>query len=210
MRVSPLACVTTRPHAARGFTLIEMMVAISLLGILFMLAAPAFTSWIRNSQVRTVAEALQGGLRVAQAEALRRNRQVVMSFTNSVPTSGTTAVVGGKNWALQTVSQFGDAAEYITGGSLTGSAAGVSVTNGQTATAVCFNSAGRVVTNTSGTGVSGASCTAPSPTLNFDIVQTPAKTDDRPLRVVLQLGGQLRMCDPARPTLSPTSPDGCP
>jgi type IV fimbrial biogenesis protein FimT len=32
---------------------------------------------------------------------------------------------------------------------------------------------------------------------------------DRPLQVQIKLGGQVRMCDPAR-TLSATQPDGCP
>jgi type IV fimbrial biogenesis protein FimT len=190
--------------AARGFTLIELMVAIALLGILLVLAFPSFTSWIRNSQIRTVTEALQGGLRTAQAEALRRNRQVVMSFTNATPTpSGTTAVADGKNWSLQTVAQFGESAEYITGGSFAGVASAVTITSG--VSAVCFNASGRLVANASGTGVTSASCAAAVTT--FDVATTGA---DRPLRVVLQLGGQVRMCDPNRPAQSATSPDGCP
>jgi type IV fimbrial biogenesis protein FimT len=193
-----------RATAERGFTLIELMVTITLLAILVTLSLPSFTAWIRNSQVRSVAEALQGGLRTAQAEALRRNRQLVMSFTNARPTpSGTTAVADGKNWALQTVAQFGESSEYVTGGSLADVASAVTITSG--VSAVCFNASGRMVTNTSSTGVTGASCTAALTT--FDVV-TPGA--DRNLRVVLQLGGQVRMCDPKRPTFSATSPDGCP
>jgi type IV fimbrial biogenesis protein FimT len=192
----------------RGFTLIELMVTISLLAILVVLAVPAFTTWIKNAQIRTAAEALQGGMRTAQAEALRRNRQVVMAFTNSAPASGATAAANGKNWTLQTVAQFGETSEYISGGGVaeTNSAvtiAGTTTTPAGSVNAVCFNAAGRLAENAS-PGVTSASCVAA--TTSFNIDQT---NGDRPLRVVLQLGGQVRMCDPKR-LLSSTAPDGCP
>jgi type IV fimbrial biogenesis protein FimT len=191
---------------ARGFTLIELMVTITLLSILILLSLPSFTAWIRNSQIRTVAEALQGGLRTAQAEALRRNRQLVLSFTNATPALNATAVADGKNWSLQTVQSLDDTGpEFLQGGALADVASAVPITTG--VSAVCFNASGRLSNNASGTGVPGASCAAAQTT--FDI-GTGMPGADRPLRVVLQLGGQVRMCDPNRPPLSATSPDGCP
>ena len=196
--------------ALRGFTLIELIVAITLLGVLVALSLPSFTAWIRNSQVRTVSEALQTGVRTAQAEAVRRNRQVVLTFTEATPALNATAVSGGKNWSLQSVAQFGetatDATRYIGGGALADVASGVSIVDhaGVGISAICFNSNGRLVTNPS-PGVSGADCTAV--VTAFDISQTNA---DRPLRVIVQIGGQLRICDPKRPALSATTPDGCP
>ncbi|MEE2978934.1 MAG: prepilin-type N-terminal cleavage/methylation domain-containing protein, partial [Pseudomonadota bacterium] len=46
----------------RGFTLIELLVTISVFAFLMLLAAPSFTSWIQDAQVRTAAESLQNGL----------------------------------------------------------------------------------------------------------------------------------------------------
>lgn len=215
----PIGNTRRTPYAA-GFTLIELMVAISLLGLLVALAVPAFTSWVRNAQVRTAAEALQGGFRIAQAEALRRNRQVVLFFTSDDPAKNVTDThpatdaapsATGKRWALQTVPGPWGNAEYLTGGALTDVAATVAISNDQSATAICWNSNGRTTTTAagaSGTGISVGCTTAATTT--FTVAQPTARTDDRPLRVVLQLGGQLRMCDPARPALSSTSPDGCP
>ena len=199
-----------RRAEAHGFTLIELMVAIALLGLLITLSIPSFTSWIRNSQIRTVAEALQTGVRAAQAESVRRNRQVVMWFTNGDPSTGSAPAVGGKNWGLQTVAQFGETAEYITGGKLADIASAVSVANDMSSNAICFNSAGRLVANPSATGIIGADCqvpASPATAATFNITLTGA---DRPLRVLVQLGGQLRMCDPNRPAMSPSTPDGCP
>jgi type IV fimbrial biogenesis protein FimT len=195
--------------ADRGFTLIELMVTITLIGMLLVLGLPAFMGWIRNSQVRSVAEALQTGVRTAQAEAVRRNRQVVMAFTNAPPSPAASApwavAAGGKNWWLQTVPQFGESFDFIRGGAFSDIASDVTIAAAPGTTAICFNSSGRLVTNTSGTGVPGASCTAQVST--FDVTQTGA---DRNLRVIVQIGGQLRICDPHRPTLSDASPDGCP
>lgn len=195
---------------ARGFTLIELVVTITLLGILMALSLPTFTAWIRNSQVRTVAEALQNGVRTAQAEAVRRNRQVVLSFTNATPAPPSAApwavVAGGSNWWTQTVAQFGETTEFARAGALADVASGVTITATPATTAICFNSNGRLVTNAA-TGVPGASCVAPNTLLKFDVTQTSA---DRPLRVTVAAGGQVRICDPNRPALSSTSPDGCP
>lgn len=199
-------------HGNRGFSLIELMTAITLLGILIAIGLPTFSTWIHNTQVRTVAESLQTGLRIAQTEALRRNRQVVLSFTNSTPAQNAAATAGGKNWSLQWVPQWADPTNdptnpiYINGGALTDVASGVTIADhsGTGISAVCFSSNGRLVTNAA-PGPAGASCAGAS--MAFDIAQATA---DRPLRVIVQLGGQLRLCDPNRPTLSASTPDGCP
>ena len=189
-------------RAVAGFTIIELMVTVTLVAILVGLAVPAFNAWISNAQVRTVAEALQNGIRTAQAEAVRRNRQVVLSFTNATPALNAAAVANGKNWSLQTVASLGDTAgDYLQGGAMADVASTTTITSG--VSAICFNANGRLVTNTS-PGPAGASCTA-SPT-TFNVTQPNA---DRNLNVLVQIGGQLRMCDPKR-TLSSTSPDGCP
>lgn len=191
-------------NRSRGFTLIELVVTIALLTILFGLAVPSFGEWIRNARVRTASDALQNGVRTAQSEALRRNRQVVFFLTNAQPAVGVSAAANGRNWSLQTVARFDDAApEFIQGGALADTASGVTI-NGPTA--LCFNSNGRLVTNANdtgptGTGVANATCNAADSV--FDLTMA----DARALRVTVTLGGQVRMCDPLRSIA--TSPDGC-
>lgn len=190
---------------AQGFTLVELMVTVVLMAILFTLAIPSFTGMVRNSQVRTVAESLQTGLRLAQAEAVRRNRQTVFTLTNAEPSLTSAAAANGRNWAIHTVpraSEDATAREFVQGGALSDSAAGVTISNAPTA--VCFSSAGRLVTNAA-PGVTGAECEVTATPLQYDFALTGA---DRPLRVTLSVGGQIRMCDPNR-VLSSTQPDGC-
>jgi type IV fimbrial biogenesis protein FimT len=198
-----------RPRPARrgqrGLTLIELMVTIALLALLLGLAAPSFREWTRNAQVRTVTDALQSGTRLAQAEAVRRNRQMVFFLTDSAECGASTAPAdNGAFWAIRTVPLVsGEASETVQCGQLADVAAGVGITG---PTAICFNSAGRQVANAS-PGAGSATCTLDaSGTSTYDVAAGGAS---RPLRVLVSLGGQVRLCDPAR-TLSASAPDGCP
>ncbi|WP_432726450.1 pilus assembly FimT family protein [Variovorax sp. W6] len=191
-------------RAPSGFTLIELMVTIVLLSVLAMLAMPAFATWIANNKVRTVSDSLQNGLRFAQSEALRRSRPIVFSLTNSAaPQTSLTAVANGSGWSINVSKSSMDAkSAFVQSGVLSDVASGVQITG---PAAVCFNVLGRMVANTD-TGVSGASCDTGSAVQAYDISLSPGA--DRPLRVLVALGGQIRMCDPARKLSD--SPDGCP
>src|SRR5205814_3204698 len=98
-------------RASSGFTLVELLITITLLALLLGLAVPFFGGMIRNTRVRSVSEALQNGVRTAQAEAVRRNRQVVFFLTNAEPALNAPAAANGRFWAIQTVPQALDASE---------------------------------------------------------------------------------------------------
>ena len=59
--------------AQQGVTLIELLTALIIIGLLFGLGVPSFGGWIQNAQIRTAAEAIQNGLQLARVEAVRRN-----------------------------------------------------------------------------------------------------------------------------------------
>lgn len=192
------------PRAARrnaGFTLIELMVTVTLLGLLAALAMPSMNTWIRNSQVRAASDALQNGLRLAQAEALRRSRQVVFSLTDDAsPQTSLTAKEDGKYWSINTIkNDTTDTAAFVEAGVLGSGASDVAIDG---PASVCFNSLGRMAVNAS-PGVTGANCGA-GPAA-YELSLTGA---DRSLRITVAVGGQVRMCDPAK-TLSSAHPDGC-
>lgn len=201
---------------SKGFTLIELMVTVVLLAILMALALPSIAGWIRNNKIRTVSDSLQNGLRTAQAEASRRSRQVVFSLTTAKPVAnGYTASQNGSNWAISTVpsTMASEASEFIESGVLADANSAIQITG---PAAICFGALGRLVDNTS-PGVAGANCARPAapatpgPSVQrYDITVANAVSGvDRPLRVLVALGGQVRLCDPAK-TLSDSDPDGCP
>lgn len=196
---------------AAGFTLVEMMVTIAVIAILALLAAPSFSTIIRNTQVRSAADAMQNGLRLAQTEAVRRSRVVVFSLTSDTPSATAKPAANAPNWliqALPVVGLDGSAQEFIQGGAFGDATAGVTI-NGPAS--LCFNSEGRLVTGKS--LATGITCAAPAngTTVEYDVSRATAQLrvgSDRPLRLQVSLGGQVRMCDPAR-RLSSDNPDGC-
>lgn len=192
---------------AAGFSLIELMVAVTVLAILTAVAMPNFTSWIRNARARTVADALQSGLRLAQAEAQRRTHTVVFFTTNDKAcTTTTVANAGGAYWQIRTVPNAlltGDVAEAVQCGVLTDVSADVSLTSSTNTTALCFGGDGRQTTLANPTNI-GANCNAAAAVYN--ITPSGGSADKRPLRVTVSLAGSVRMCDPEK---SSTAPDGC-
>jgi type IV fimbrial biogenesis protein FimT len=64
----------------RGFSLIELMIAVTIFAIAMMLALPSFTEWIQGQQIRVATEAILNGLQIARAEAIRRNLPVQIVF----------------------------------------------------------------------------------------------------------------------------------
>jgi type IV fimbrial biogenesis protein FimT len=61
-----------------GFTLIEVMVSLAVLGILAALAAPSFSESIKKYRVNAIREELIASLQTARTEAIRRSRPVVL------------------------------------------------------------------------------------------------------------------------------------
>jgi len=193
----------TRP--ADGFSLIELMTVVSLISVLLMIGMPSFVTWTRNVKVRAAADELQNALRMAQTEAIRRSRQVVfVRTTGSTASAAGLAADGGMRWAIVTLPLLDsdESAEVVEAGALTdtGSANGLTVSGGPAA--LCFNSAGRLMANSSLPLTSGA-CAEVNGLVNFNLAMSGA---DRPLRVTVAPAGQVRLCDPARTS----QPDGCP
>ena len=67
----------------QGFTIIEVMVVVAILGVLAALAAPSFGPLIERWRVRDAAESLQSTLFYARSEAIKRGGNVTLLKTAS-------------------------------------------------------------------------------------------------------------------------------
>jgi type IV fimbrial biogenesis protein FimT len=189
--------------AQRGFSLIELLIGIALIGILLALAAPNFFQWIQSSQIRTQAESVQNGLQLARAEAVRRNANIRFHLTSSI--DGACAVqASGTSWVI-TPTKVGAADNIDPAGACDvpasdtvapfiiqkrsgkeGSPNAVSAAGQQM---IEFNALGRAA-NLAGASVD---IDITNPTGGVCALAGPMRC----LRVVVSLGGQIRMCDPA-------------
>jgi type IV fimbrial biogenesis protein FimT len=81
----------TRTPRNRGFTLIEMMIAITVAGILLMIAVPSFRNASLSSQLRSAANDFIASTNFARSEAIKRGAAVTMC----VSTDGSSCAAGG-------------------------------------------------------------------------------------------------------------------
>jgi prepilin-type N-terminal cleavage/methylation domain-containing protein len=73
---------TAMKRRANGLTLMELMVTVAILAILVALAMPSFNTFVARGRLSGAAEALAQDLQLAKSEALRRNADVTISFSD--------------------------------------------------------------------------------------------------------------------------------
>jgi type IV fimbrial biogenesis protein FimT len=164
----------------RGFTLIEMMVGVTIAVLLLLQGVPSFTAFLRNSEIRSTAESIANGLRVARAEATHRNLPVSFTFS---------AGSGDPSWAIN---QFSTTTGKLIQppfqqyAKLEAGANSVVTITPANAVSVTFNGLGRVM--------------SPSPitTPNLQQVDVSSKVagEARTLRIYVDEAHGIRMCDP--------------
>ena len=79
----------------RGFTLIELMAAILVLGVLLAIALPSYQRFVISNRLTAQINELVGDLSQARSEAGARSRQVQMC----IAASSTTCASSGNDWA---------------------------------------------------------------------------------------------------------------
>lgn len=151
-----------------GFTLLELMITVVVIGILATFALPSFREFIERSNVRSSAESVLNALQLARAEAVRRNEQI--TFTLGSGTGATSWKVADS--AGTTIQESRSSGE--------GSAVVTAALTPVSATTLVFNGFGRVV------GAGGLS------TIVFGSAGTSLT-----VQVEIQApGGLIRMCNP--------------
>jgi type IV fimbrial biogenesis protein FimT len=190
----------------RGLSMVELMVALTILGFAMAAGMPSISAWLQNTKLRSSAESIITGLQLAKSEAVSRNSLVRFQLTSSLDSSCTLstssanwvvnadpdpdAVVGNCNAApSDTASPF-----IVQKRDPAKDAVGLAVNSGGVST-VTFNGLGRPTT-----------ATAVNINLTSDLDACAPTGAVTCLRVVVSAAGQIRMCNPR---FSLPDPQGC-
>jgi type IV fimbrial biogenesis protein FimT len=204
----------------KGFTLVEVLIAVTILAVLLVMGVPEFQKFLVNRAVRSATDSLYSGLQVARANAIRTNNPTVfrlvpvggtaLSVKDSNATSGGMATFPNGGWEVFQVVPTASGAGSTTleaVESWSGVQSSITLTaNPATGVAVTFDSLGRVrATN----DVSANS------NLNIGVIDVTPNLGDPsrgvyPLRVEVSFngvaGGSIRTC---APHLSSTDTKAC-
>lgn len=83
-RPSPNFNKTASRKSDGGFTLLEVLIIVILVGIFASIAAPSWLAFINRQRVRTVNDRVLQSLRLAQSEAKRSKRDIRIEFDTTV------------------------------------------------------------------------------------------------------------------------------
>ena len=67
-----------------GFTLIEVIIVVAVIGIMTAIVIPSISSWLPNYRLKNAARALYGAAMKAKGEAVKRNVNCALSFNQGV------------------------------------------------------------------------------------------------------------------------------
>jgi len=172
----------------QGFTIPELMIAVSVLAILVVAATPSLLNVSRNSQIRAVATSWHDGLFQARIEAIQRNAQV--TFCPGAPSASAdwSLILTAVDPSCQTATPF---LQYNAGSTL---ARNIQVALPKNASAT-YDGTGRMVP-LSGNFVA-----------RFTINGGTCVASGGPMRClsVEATGGYARTCDPSAAATSPLS-----
>lgn len=166
-----------RRTAQAGISLIEIMIAVVILGVVMAMGMPAFSTWIQNTQIRTAAEAIHSGLQVARNEAIRRNAAMQFKLDNGTNTQ----------WRVNPFDDP-DGTPFQSRAAEEGSINATITRTPGDADTVTFSALGRVVANADASGI--------LTTVEIDNPLIASVADRRKLRIIIPPGGALRLCDP--------------
>lgn len=194
-----------RATPQRGFSIIELLIAVAIVAMLMLLAAPSAATWIQNTRLRSAAESVVSCLTNARLEAIKRNTVVSCQMTDPASSAWNVCLYDAVNnvclTAAGSVLMKRDASEdngiTTLGIGTTTSASSSALGSGfQVPGSATFDSFGRLA------------ATAPSNAMRVDVRNMQLATaDERRLVIFITLGGQIHMCDPK---LSyPSSPQAC-
>jgi type IV fimbrial biogenesis protein FimT len=191
------------PASHHGFTIVELLVAMSIAAVLLALGAPAMGTYLQNSKLAAATSSLYSAIQTARTEAIRSNLQAQFVLTDTPVETADIAnalapAVAGRNWVVRAASggafvrietksgAESEASTIAPAIQLAGAATAPAVFDGT----IPFNGFGATFTG----GAYTIDVTNPAAGLC-----AAAGGTIRCRRITVSPGGQIAACDPAAP-----------
>jgi prepilin-type N-terminal cleavage/methylation domain-containing protein len=84
-----------RQKSQSGFTLIEALITISIMGICASIATPSFTNWLSNKKVEDVTAQIEGAIKEAQLESVKQSQACTLSIGVDITSTPTNCLTTG-------------------------------------------------------------------------------------------------------------------
>lgn len=172
----------------RGFTLLELIITVTVAGILAAIAVPSFQGIIANARTRSTAESFNQALQLARSEAIKRNARVSFRFT----TAGAWTVCSAVSTTVQTsctptsgIVQVKDAAEASGNVTITPTPNGTSM--------ITFTQTGRPFLDAS---LAWKNPDGTNEVTNIDFSSTAGSNT---YRILITSSGSIKLCNPNLP-----------
>jgi type IV fimbrial biogenesis protein FimT len=88
------------PALVKGFTLLELMLTITVAGVILGLGAPSMAEFIRNSRMTSSANDVLAALHMARTEAVKRRAWTVMCMSANPTATTPTCTAAGTGWIV--------------------------------------------------------------------------------------------------------------
>lgn len=167
----------------KGFTLIELMISVTIMVVLLAVAAPNYSSWMANTRIRNSAENSNIAVTLARTTAIRTNSIVDLSFNSD----GTWRIKDSKGGTLYSSDKNTRSSSIV----MAQKAKSCSADSGTPPNTISFNGLGSLTSYS-------------SYELNFK--RDPVKESDTPYTVMVSPGGSSLLC---LTNGSSTNPQSC-
>lgn len=156
-----------------GFSVVELMVTLTVLSILVAMGAPALRTFVENGRIRAAGESMKYGLTLARAEAVRLNAPVEFVRSDA-------------GWQVRRVADA--TVLHLASGKEGANGLDLEITP-EDSDRVTFDAFGRVV-------ASSSDGSEPIAQVDIASAKPPSTTGYQPLRLQLLAGGMTRLCSP--------------